>query len=282
LDASYIGSRSINLNPSPTSSTPININQLNPLNFSLGTSLSDQVANPDYIPGGPGIIGQSTVARSQTLRPFLQFSSVNLFVSSAHADYNALLIKAEKRAGHGLNMVASFTWSRNRDSSFATANSIQGPGVSAPQNVYDLEAEYAHSVVDVPYRFVAGVLYDLPFGRGERFSTGTRWADEIIGRWQLNVLPTFQSGFPVSIYQSNNPNSTIAGNRVQRPNRVAGVPFGTKGSLYDRLGGYINPAAFTASTAYAFGNAPRTLHCADQATRIGISHCLRAFWFATV
>jgi trimeric autotransporter adhesin len=259
LDASYIGSRSVNLNPSPTSSTPININQLNPSNFSVGGSLGDQVTNPDYIPGGAGIIGESTVSRSQTLRPFPQFTSVNLFVSSAHADYNALLIKAEKRAAHGLNLVSSFTWSRNMDSSFATANSIQSPGFSAPQNVYDLEAEYAHSVTDVPYRFVAGVLYDLPFGKGERFSTGTRWGDQIIGRWQLNVLPTFQSGFPVSIYQSSNPNSTIAGNGIQRPNVVSGAALKTPGSLYDRLNGYINPAAFTASAAYTFGNAPRTL-----------------------
>lgn len=259
LDASYIGSRSINLNPSPTSSTPININQLNPSNFNLGASLSDQVPNPDYVVGGPGIIGQSTVARSQTLRPFPQFTSVNLFVSSAHADYNALLVKAEKRAAHGLNLITSFTWSRNMDSSFATANSIQSPGAPAPQNVYDLEAEYSHSVTDVPYRFVAGILYDLPFGKGERFSTGTRLGDEIIGGWQLNVLPTFQSGFPVSIHQSSNPNSTIAGNGVQRPNVVSGVALETKGNLYSRLNGYINPAAFTTSAAYTFGNAPRTL-----------------------
>jgi hypothetical protein len=226
---------------------------------SQGSALGDQIANPYYITGGPGIIEQPTVARSQTLRPFPQFTSVNLFVSSAHADYNALLIKAEKRAGHGLNIVSSFTWSRNLDSSFGTANSIQSPGFSAPQNVYDLEAEYSHSVTDVPYRFVAGILYDLPFGKGERFVAGNRWIDEIIDRWQLNVLPTFQSGFPVSIYQSNNPNSTIAGNGVQRPNRVQDVSLGTKGSLYDCLNGYINPAAFTASAANTFGNAPRTL-----------------------
>ena len=259
LSVSYIGSRGTNLSPSPTSSTPININQLNPSNFSVGSGLSDQVANPDYVAGGSGIIGQQTVSRSQTLRPFPQFTSVNLFVSSGHSDYNALLIKAEKRASHGLNLITSFTWSRNRDSSFATANSIQSSGVTAPQNVYDLEAEYAHSVEDVPYRFVAGVIYDLPVGRGERFTTGRRWSDEIVGHWQLNVLPTFQSGFPVSILQSSNPNSTIAGNGLQRPNLVKGTSLGTHGSLYDRLNGYINPAAFTASTAYTFGDAPRTL-----------------------
>jgi len=259
LDVAYIGSRSSSLSPSPTSSTPININQLDPSNFNLGASLNDQVTNPLYVASGPGIIGQPTVSRSQSLRPFPQFTSVNLFVSSAHADYNALLIKAEKRAGHGLNLLGSFTWSRNRDSSFATANSIQTPGFSSPQNVYNLEGEYSRSVTDTPFRLVAGVLYDLPFGHGQRFSTGHRWTDEIVGGWQYNVLPTFRSGFPVAVYQSSNPNSTVAGNGVQRPNLLPGAHLGTSGSLYDRLNGYINPAAFTASAAFAFGDAPRTL-----------------------
>jgi hypothetical protein len=259
LDVAYIGSRSKNLSPSPTSSTPININQLDPSNFNLGASLNDQVTNPLYVANGPGIIGQPTVSRSQTLRPFPQFTSANLFVSSAHADYNALLIKAEKRAGHGLNLLASFTWSRNKDSSFATANSIQSPGFSAPQNVYNLEGEYSRSVTDTPFRFVAGILYDLPFGHSGRFSTGHRWTEEIVGGWQYNVLPTFRSGFPVAVYQSSNPNSSIAGNGVQRPNLVSGAHLGTSGSLYDRLNGYINPAAFTASPAFTFGDAPRTL-----------------------
>ena len=259
LDVSYIGSRSKNLSPSPTSSTPININQLNPANFALGSALSEEVANPYYQAGGAGILGEATVSRSQTLRPFPQFTSVNLFVSSAHADYNALLIKAEKRAGHGINLISSFTWSRNRDSSFATANSIQSPAATAPQNVYNLEAEYSYAVNNVPYRFVAGVLYDLPFGAGTRFASGNRVLDEIVARWQFNVLPTFQSGFPVSVAQTSNPNSSIAGNGVERPNLNKGVSLGTSGSLYDRLNGYINPAAFTASSAYAFGDAPRTL-----------------------
>ncbi len=259
LEASYIGARSAHLSPSPGASTAININQLNPSNFSLESSLNDQVTNPYYVAGGPGILGQTTVARSQTIRPFPQFTSVNLFASSAHAAYNALLVKAEKRATHGLNLVASFTWSRNNDSSFATTNSIQNPGFSAPQNVYDLEAEYSRSVTDVPYRFVAGALYDLPFGKGEKFASGKKWLDEVIGHWQLNVLPTFQAGFPVSIRQTSNPNSSIAGNGVQRPNINKGASLGTKGSLYDRLNGYINPAAFSASSAYSFGDAPRTL-----------------------
>ncbi len=260
LQAGYIGSRSTNLSPAPLGGGAVNINQLNPSNFSLGADgLSASVNNPFFGNGGTGVIGNPTVSHSQLLRPFPQFSSVNLFVSSSHAAYDALLLKAERRAGHGLNLVGSFTWSRNMDSSFASTNSIQSSGVAAPQNVYDLNAEYAHAVNDVPFRFTAGVIYDLPVGRGERFSTGSRWSDEILGHWQLNVIPTFQTGFPVAIRQSSNPNSSIVGNTVQRPNLNRGVSLGTSGKLEDRLNGYINPAAFSTSAVLTFGDAPRTL-----------------------
>ena len=260
LQAGYIGSRSTNLSPAPNGGGAVNVDQLNPSNFSQGAdALSAPVANPYFGNGGTGIIGNPTVAQSQLLRPFPQFRSVNLFISSSRADYNALLIKAEKRAAYGLSVVGSFTWSRNMDSSFATTNSIQSSGIAAPQNVYDLNAEYAHAVNDVPFRFTAGVIYDLPVGRGERFSTGARWSDEILGHWQVNVIPTFQTGFPVAVRQSSNPNSGIVGNGVQRPDLVRGAALGTSGSLFNRLGGYINDAAFTPSNALTFGNAPRTL-----------------------
>lgn len=260
LEAEYIGSRATNLSPGSTGSTAVNYDQLNPSNFSLGlAALSSAVANPYYGKGGTGVIGGPTVAQSQLLRPFPQFSSVNLLTSASYADYNALLVKAEHRVGRGLNLLSSFTWSRNRDASFSTSNSIQSAATSAPQNIYDLRAEYGLAVNNVPYRFSAGATYDLPVGRGQRFSTGSRIGDLIAGDWQLSVVPTYQAGFPVTIKQSSNPNSSIVGNGVQRPNQVAGATLKTSGSLYDRLNGYINPAAFTASTALTFGNAPRTL-----------------------
>ena len=260
LQVGYIGSRSSSLSPAPNGGGAVNVDQLNPSYFAQGAAaLQASVANPYYGNGGTGVIGNATVSQSQLLRPFPQFSSVNLFVSSSHATYNALLVKVEKRAAHGLNLVGSFTWSRNMDSSFATTNNIQSSGIAAPQNAYDLNAEYSRAVNDTPYRLTAGVIYDLPVGRGERFSTGSRWSDEILGHWQLNVIPTFQAGFPVAIRQGSNPNAGIVGNAVQRPNLVRGVGLGTSGSLYDRLNGYINPGAFTTSTALTFGDAPRTL-----------------------
>jgi len=260
LDAEYIGARGTNLSPGSTGSVATNYNQLNPSYFSQGYSaLSAAVSNPYYGKGGTGVIGGSTVSQAQLLKPFSQFKSVNLLTSSSHSDYNALLIKVVRRVGKGLNVIGSYTWSSNWDASYATSNSVQSTATNAPQNVYDLKAEYSRSVNNVPYRLSAGLTYDLPFGAGSQYRTGSRVLDQVVGNWQLSVVPTCQAGFPLTIKQSSNPNSSVVGNGVQRPNQVSGTALGTHGSLYRRLNGYINPDAFSTSTALTFGNAPRTL-----------------------
>jgi len=260
VDAEYIGARGTNLSPGSTGSVATNYNQLNPSYFSQGYSaLSAAVANPYYGHGGTGVIGGSTVSQAQLLRPFAQFSSVNLLTSSSHSNYNALLIKVVRRVGKGLNVIGSYTWSSNWDASYATSNSVQSAAASAPQNVYDLKAEYSRAVNNVPYRLSAGLTYDLPFGAGGQYRTGSRIVDQVVGNWQLSLVPTYQAGFPLTIKQSSNPNSSVVGNGVQRPNLVSGTALGTHGSLYSRLNGYISPDAFSTSTALTFGNAPRTL-----------------------
>jgi hypothetical protein len=55
----------------------------------------------------------------------------------------------------------------------------------------------------------------------------------------------------------NNLNSAI-GTSNQRPNATGLSPV-TSGSLEDRLGGYINKAAFSTAPQFTFGNVSRTL-----------------------
>jgi hypothetical protein len=65
-----------------------------------------------------------------------------------------------------------------------------------------------------------------------------------------------QTGFPLAITQ-NNLNSAL-GTGGQRPN-ATGISPVTSGSLEQRLGDYINPAAFSLAPAYTFGNVSRTI-----------------------
>ena len=86
---------------------------------------------------------------------------------------------------------------------------------------------------------------------------GEAYANKLREAGVRTTAARFQNGFPVSVWQSTN-NSGLLGS-TQRPNIVPGVDLATSGSLEDRLTNWINPAAFTAASAYTFGNAPRTL-----------------------
>ena len=79
----------------------------------------------------------------------------------------------------------------------------------------------------------------------------------VAGGWSFNSVGIFQTGFPLQISQATNLNSPF-GYASQRPN-ATGVSAATSGSLEDRLGGYINPAAFSQAPIGTFGNVARTI-----------------------
>jgi len=72
----------------------------------------------------------------------------------------------------------------------------------------------------------------------------------------MNFQTTMQTGFPLAIYQTNL--NGVLGTSNQRPN-ATGISPETSGSLEDRLGNYINRAAFTTAPQFTFGSVSRTL-----------------------
>ncbi len=73
----YVGSRGSNLGWGGTSNTSININQLDPKYFALGTQLTQAVPNPFFgIPEAGSFANQTTIQRGQLLRPFPQFGNI--------------------------------------------------------------------------------------------------------------------------------------------------------------------------------------------------------------
>lgn len=236
----------------------VNINQLNPSYFSMGSSLLDSVDNPFYGKGGTGTIGTAKVPRNQLLRPHPQFSAVTLLQSGDNtAKYDSLVLRLQKKIPtYGLFFTAFYTWSKNLDGSFGTGNQITGQAGVA-QNAYDLGAEYGLAISDIPHRFSTAVTYDLPFGKGRPWLNGNRWLNAVVGGWQLNSILLLQKGFPLAIRQSQNLNSSI-GASVQRPN-ATGVSPVVSGSISDRLDGYSDTTAFSTAIQFTFGNLSRTI-----------------------
>ncbi len=258
LRLAYIGSRSSRLTYGSTSHGRLNINQLSPEYFSMGNALLDSVDNPFYGLGGTGVIGAPTIAANQLLRAFPQFNDVRLYQGDHNtAQYDSVVIRAERRFSEGLTFLGSLTWSKNRDAAWGSSSSLTDSSVDGPQNAFDPAAEYGLALSDAPLRFVTTATYELPFGKGKAFASNGGWTDYLVGGWQINVISTLQSGFPLAIRQATNNNSVLGG-ALQRPD-ATGLSPETSGSLGDRIDNYINPAAFSTAPRFTFGNLSRTI-----------------------
>ncbi len=233
-----------------------NINQLPDQYLSMGSALLTKVANPYFNKGGTGVIGNSTIAANQLLRPFPEFSSVNVFSGGAQSLYNALNVKLQKTLSHGVSLLAAYTWASNWDSAWGSSNTFS-TSPSLPQDAYNLKAEYARSIYDIPNRFSVGTTVELPFGRGRTFIKKGK-LEQVIGGWNVNAIVLIQNGEPLAVTQNTNNNSSI-GAGVQRPNLI-GSPC-LSGRVEGRIGGYLKSSAFSAAPAFTYGNTPRTISC---------------------
>jgi hypothetical protein len=290
ITGTYMGAKGDHLPLGGSNDVPININQMDPKYLALGAAaLAQQLPNPFL--GNPNVplslSTPATLSRARLLTPFPQFSSVNAYeVTEGRNQYNAGIIEWSKRVTHGWGGRVSYTYSQLKDNQFGETNFFvaasgtaqlpmnnynyisSSPACQAGQQFttacYDPNAEWGNGLLDVPHRVIIAPIVELPFGKDRAYANKSEWADWIIGGWTASALINIQSGFPINIQQSN-PNGSLSG-VTARPNIVSGVDLATPGTYEDRLASadhptatWINPAAFSLTTAGNFGNTPRTI-----------------------
>jgi len=267
LTVGYLGNHAQNLR-----SGVQNINNIPVGDIALGDQLTQPVAS-NTAGVAPPFSGFTTlwgpgVQVQQALRPFPQYGFIatdcclqNVGMSS----YEALLVSLNRRFRNGLNVQASYTWSKTLTDADSALPFING-GVGQEQNPSDLHQEKAISIQDIPHTFVLSWLYELPFGPGKRW-VRNGFASRLLGGWELGGVQRYMSGQPISFGCA----SGIPGwDNCIYFTRVAGQSF--KSAAYssghlDVFGGdaMFNRAAFVdrnlESTrnggAFSFGNIPR-------------------------
>ena len=90
-------------------------------------------------------------------RPSQHFRSRRIIQNDLIADYDAVSVILRKRMSHGLQADAHYTWSRTRD----MATHSNGGGQTMDN--YDIWRDYGPANWDIPHRFVASYIYDVPF-----------------------------------------------------------------------------------------------------------------------
>jgi hypothetical protein len=119
------------------------------------------------------------------------------------------------------------------------------------RNPYDPKADRSVAGFDLTNMFTGTLLYQLPFGNGQQFQTGSRVVNAIIG-WQLNAITTLTSGSPFTV--------SYSGDRANTGNDDQGVDLVGSPQLGNRTRAeWFNTAAFQTPAQYTYGDAGRNI-----------------------
>jgi hypothetical protein len=224
----------------------------------VSSTLLTYVNNPfyGYITDPLSTLSKSTVQAYQLLLPFPQFTTFGGdSPPESNSIYNGLQVRVEKRFSAGLQVLATYAFSKFLDDSSVSANSWN-TGSSSLQDPNNRRLERSVSIYDITHVLQFSHVYQLPFGHGKKF--GGNWnpvVNGILGGWEVNGIWTFDSGRPLSPSLTGGFNLPTYG--AQRPNLV-GTPARNTGSNW-MTQYFADPTVFARPTQYALGNAPRTL-----------------------
>ncbi len=184
--------------------------------------------------------------------PFPAYGLIQTVDSHGNSTYHGLALKATRRFAKGITYLAGFTWSKALDQGSAIRNNT-GDNQFATDN-YEFHREHALSQFHNGHRFVASVLYELPFGTGKPFANG-RLIGKVAGGWQLGSIITLSDGTPINIGQIGDP-LNIGTPNVPDATGISPIPSNRNPD------NFYNIAAFNATDptfAYRFGNTGRNL-----------------------
>jgi carboxypeptidase family protein len=198
----------------------------------------------------PSVQRVRTVA--QALRPFPQYSSVNVAIGggdkTGSSMYHAIVFKANQRLRKGLAVQSSYTWSRI----MTDADQFSGSGGSLDAAQPGLE--YSIGRLDQTHNIKLNTVYELPFGKGKPW-LNDGFADAVLGGWRLALTQQYISGLPIGV--TSNAVLPIF-NGTNRPD-TTGQPWRAPiaGSEFNPLVDvFLNKAAFV-QPVDGLGNAPR-------------------------
>ena len=193
----------------------------------------------------------------------LIFASIGQIGTYVTSNYNALQVSAEKHLSHGLRFRAAYTWSHSLDDGSSFEDLGSGFRASDPFNRHN---DYGDSIYDARQRFVLSYTYDLPSVR--RFSAFERVPSRLTDGWRMTGITTFQSGFPISLFDSSLSSLTCNGSFTfygcpDRPDAIAPPKIldprtgqiGTGANLVDHL--FFEPTSFVVPPAGRLGNSGR-------------------------
>jgi hypothetical protein len=194
--------------------------------------------------------------RNQRRNP--NWSEVRIRYFDGSSRYNGLIVALRRRLSQGLQMQASYTYSKSiDDASFQIGQGETNTSSQWTLIPEDPSFDRGLSAFHVGSNFVFSTTYQLPFGSGRTF--GSNWTgvqDKLLGGWGVTSILKLAEGTPLTAELGFNPTGDGRAGAGQglRPDLVAGR------SNNPVLGGtdqYFDPTAFSIPEAGYYGNLAR-------------------------
>jgi hypothetical protein len=207
-----------------------------------------------------GLIPDFPAALQTTMPADNQFLLEQISTSDGNSNYQAGYVSVRKQTTHGLAWQANYTLSRSNDNLGINQENV----FIAPTDAFNKGRDYGASAFDRRHVLNMFFIYDLPFGRGRKWSAGN-WFDRVIGGWTVTGQFSAASGLPISVF--NFASCEEMGNGFGTSFCAAMIP----------TGGHLKASSHYASNQVtAFGLAPdeaaakfRRLLFSDQRTGVG-------------
>jgi hypothetical protein len=201
----------------------------------------------------------------QARRPIPEFADITYSFNGGKSRYHAFQGKFEWRARAGLTALSSLTLSRSQDNGSGSLENPNG-NFPAPQDFYNLDADFGLSAYHQPYNSTTSVIWEVPVGRDRRWLGDVNaLVDAVVGGWQLAGINSVYAGEAVTFTYTPSPAAQVSGIQQDfrgannyRPN-VIGEPLAPESER--TINNYFNRNNVVVPTdpSQPFGNAGRNL-----------------------
>jgi hypothetical protein len=219
LEVGYVGTRGIHLVRQRSANQALSASASNPIR---GVT-TDTVAN---IPSRVPILGVPP-------------DSLVLMESEGSSWYNGIEVSLTKRLSHGLQLLASYTFSKTLDTDGADINSTASGNALTLGDQNSPSQRWGRASFDRTHRFVLSGTWTLPNPQEGHWRA-------LLGGWELAAVVTVQSGSALTV-AATNPNNIfgISEDRAALTGNCTKNQLVMGGGIGSKLNNYFNASCFT-------------------------------------
>ena len=234
LEVGYVGARGLHLQRSRSLNQALDASPEHPVNGVTTNTL----ANIKLRVPVPGVAPDS----------------LKLVESGGASWYNGLEASLQKHLSHGVQFLASYTFSKSLDTDGADVNGTSAGNTMTTGDQNNAHQRWGRASFDRTHRFVFSTTWEVPGPHA--------FAHGMLNGWAIAGIATIQSGSALTILATNSTNVFgITQDRAQLSGACSKGQLVALGSVASKLNGYFNAACFAKAPVIgadgigtAFGN----------------------------